>query len=249
MISCITTLITSCGLSLSRWKKSIFLLSSFICIPALILCALVTIWLSAACLKIWLSFTTLQKPDFIMSFNTLPGPTDGSWFASPAIIRRVPGTSAFKSAWSRYMSTIENSSTIITSASSGCNSFLSKCIPPPSPPPPFTPSSLCTVCASLPDVSDILLAALPVGAARSTSSPSSSSILIIVLIVVVLPVPGPPVIISTPSIAAWYTACFCNSSRIISFCWFSCVLLSSSAILTGKCIFKSKSILAQFNSI
>ena len=244
-------MVTSCGLSLSRWKKSIFLLSSFICIPALILWALVTIWLSAACLNIWFSFTTLQKPDCIISFSTLPGPTDGSWFASPAIIRRVPGTIALKSACKRYISTIENSSTIIASASSGCNSFLSKCKPDDlsSPIPPFISKSLCIVWASLPEVSDILLAALPVGAASSTSSPSSSRIFIIVFIVVVLPVPGPPVIISTPSIAAWHTACFCKSSRTMPCCWSRFILFSNSLISAGKCIFKSRSILAQFNSV
>jgi hypothetical protein len=52
--------------------------------------------------------------------------------------------------------------------------------------------------ASYPDVSVILFAALPVGAAMAVENPLCLKILIIVLIMVVFPVPGPPVMTETP---------------------------------------------------
>ena len=120
------------------------------------------------------------------------------------------------------MSTIDISSTIITSASSGLSSFLSKNIDrpaadflSPSGTPPLISNILWIVCASYPQASVILLAARPVGAASLISRPSSSKYLIIVLIVVVLPVPGPPVTITSPFLTAFATASFWISSRVI----------------------------------
>ena len=102
-----------------RKKKSMLLLSSTTGSPRLILWALTIISLSPACRNIFVSFTTGKQPDEIMSFSTLPGPTLGSWFTSPTRITRVPGTIAFKSAYISGRSTIDISSMMITSASSG----------------------------------------------------------------------------------------------------------------------------------
>ena len=95
------------------------------------------------------------------------------------------------------MSTIDTSSTIIISASSGATSTFgsmdfiwSVSIFPIS-------NKRCNVFASSPVVSVILLAALPVGAHRTTFNPSCLYNSITVLIMVVLPVPGPPVITQT----------------------------------------------------
>ena len=101
------------------------------------------------------------------------------------------------------ISTIDISSTIIASVSSGFSSFLSKLVANELPlesscGPPLISSNLCIVWASIPQVSLILLAALPVGAASLISSPSIWKYRIMVFIVVVFPVPGPPVITTRP---------------------------------------------------
>ena len=158
-----------------------------------------------------------------MSFSTFPGPTLGSWSTSPTRISFVPIETALRSEFIILMSTIDISSTIITSASSGLSSFLSKNIDrpaaadflSPSGTPPLISNILWIVCASYPQASVILLAARPVGAASLISRPSSSKYLIIVLIVVVLPVPGPPVTITSPFLTAFATASFWISSRVI----------------------------------
>ena len=145
-----------------------------------------------ACRKILVSCTTWNCPLSIISFNTLPGPTLGSWFTSPTRISLVPATIAFRRDCIRLISTIDISSIITTSVSSGLLSFRSNPTAPSIP--PFNSSIRCMVLASYPVISLIRFAALPVGAARKMSRPSSSKYLIILLIVVVLPVPGPPVI-------------------------------------------------------
>ena len=63
--------------------------------------------------------------------------------------------------------------------------------------------------ASQPVASLILLAALPVGAARRILSFNCWKILRIAVMIVVLPVPGPPVITSIFERAASITASFC----------------------------------------
>ena len=66
-----------------------------------------------------------------------------------------------------------------------------------------------TVWASMPVSSPMRLAARPVGAARTTSSPIFRNRATMARTVVVLPVPGPPVRISTFSPAASSTAWRC----------------------------------------
>ena len=48
------------------------------------------ILLLAACLKILSNLTVFITSEFIKSFNTLPGPTDGNWSMSPTKINLVP---------------------------------------------------------------------------------------------------------------------------------------------------------------
>ena len=120
------------------------------------------------------------------------------------MITLVPSLIALSKLFISIISIMDASSIIITSPSNGSpsplpkNEFSSSLTP--------ISSSLCIVFASLPDVSLILLAALPVGAANITSFLLFSNIFIIVFIVVVLPVPGPPVIITTPFSIASFTA-------------------------------------------
>ena len=64
-----------------------------------------------------------------MSLRTFPGPTLGSWSTSPTSISLVPTATALRSEFIILISTIDISSTIITSASNGLSSFLSKLIP------------------------------------------------------------------------------------------------------------------------
>ena len=100
-------------------RKSLLYLLSVTCSPLFILCALVIISLSAACLNIFSSFTTLKHSEYIMSFNTFPGPTLGSWSTSPTSISLVPTGTALRSAFIILISTIDISSTMMTSASRG----------------------------------------------------------------------------------------------------------------------------------
>ena len=71
------------------------------------------------------------------------------------------------------------------------------------------PSSRWTVWASMPVSSLMRLAARPVGAASTISSPIFRNRATMPRTVVVLPVPGPPVRISTPVRAASSTAWRC----------------------------------------
>ena len=169
--------------------------------------------LSFPCLNISFNLTTLINSLSIKSLKTFPGPTDGNWSASPTIISLVP--SLISKLFISIISIIDASSTIITSPSSGS--------PSPLPKNEFslslTPISnnLCIVFASLPVDSVILLAALPVGAAKRTFIPLFSYISIIHLIIVVFPVPGPPVIISIPFSKAPNIASFWESANTILF--------------------------------
>ena len=205
------------------------LLSNTTSSPRLILWALTMISLWDACRKILVSCTTWNCPLSIISFNTLPGPTLGSWFTSPTRISLVPATIAFRRDCIRLISTIDISSIITTSVSSGLLSFRSNPTAPSIP--PFNSSIRCMVLASYPVISLIRFAALPVGAARKMSRPSSSKYLIILLIVVVLPVPGPPVITKSPFLTASETASFwCSSSSMpvcFSILWIRWVISAS----------------------
>ncbi len=198
-------------------KKSWLLLSRRICSPALILWAFTIISLSEACLKILVSLTTGKAFAQIISRSTLPGPTLGSWFTSPTKTRRVPTVTARSSACIRLISTIDISSIISTSVSSGLLSLRSKCAAAPSSIPFESSSRRWMVLASCPVVSFIRFAARPVGAASKISMPSASKKLMIALIVVVFPVPGPPVSKESPLLAAVRTACaWCSSSSRFS---------------------------------
>ena len=115
-------------------KKSMLLLSKETCSPRLILCAFTIISLVDACRKIFVSITTLHVSDWIMSLNTHPGPTLGSWLISPTKISLVPGATAFKREFISEISTIDISSMITTSVSSGFVSFLSNPALPSMPP-------------------------------------------------------------------------------------------------------------------
>ena len=186
-----------------------------------------------------------------MSFSTQPGPTLGSWLISPTRISLVPTLTAFSKAFIRKMSTMDISSMMITSASSGFSSFRSKeAVLRSSEGTPDSSRSRWIVTASQPVASVIRLAARPVGAARRISMSSVSKYRIMALIVVVLPVPGPPVMTSTPFFTASTTAFRCISSRVIDACFstlesFFTIWLSS----ISHSRFRSCSILATFSSI
>ena len=217
--------------------------------------AFTIISLSAAWRKIWDSLTTLKQWELITSRSTFPGPTLGSWFTSPTKIRRVPTAIAFNKLWNRKISTIDISSIITTSVSSGFHSFLpnkserSSLTFSCSAAAPLYSNRRWMVCASWPVASAIRLAARPVGAASKIGNPFSIRHAINVLIVVVLPVPGPPVITKNPLVRASLTAIFCWSSSTISWL-FSTRKISSSKAFVGRSTgtFRSNNILAQFIS-
>ena len=170
-------------------------------------------WLTAWALRMMADFSAWRKtsrkktvstrPLRIRSANTFPAPTEGSWSASPTSTNRVPGRSARSSAAKSVRSTILISSTITASASSGSFSVFWKLTIPSV---QFMPSRRWMVWASIPVSSLIRLAARPVGAASTISSPIFCNRATIPRTVVVLPVPGPPVRISTPRSAARRTA-------------------------------------------
>ena len=152
----------------------------------MILWALTIMSLWAAWRKIFVSFTTGNASDAIISRRTFPGPTLGSWFTSPTRISLVPTFTAFKSEWIRLMSTIDISSMMITSASRGFSSFRSKCMPSSRFSPelplffgsatgaPVSSRRRWIVFASYPVASVMRFAARPVGAARRISISSWS---------------------------------------------------------------------------
>ena len=63
--------------------------------------------------------TVSTLPLRIRSENTFPAPTEGSWSASPTSTSRVPGRRARSRAENSARSTMDISSTITASASSG----------------------------------------------------------------------------------------------------------------------------------
>ena len=108
-------LIPSILLFLWRKKKSLSVLLRTGISPLTILCALVTIRLCCACLKISLSLTTGIIPLSIRSPRTFPGPTDGSWSESPTSTSLHPRGRARITLSKIKVSTIETSSTISAS--------------------------------------------------------------------------------------------------------------------------------------
>ena len=178
-----------------------------------ILWAFTIIILSCACLNISFNLTTFIILELIISLSTFPAPTEGNWSLSPTKITLVPNFIALSKLYIKIMSTIDTSSTIITSEFIGSSSSLKK-VKSSSVENPIS-SNLCIVFASLLEVSLILFAALPVGAAKVTLLPLFSNISMIALMVVVLPVPGPPVIINTPLLTDSLTAKICFSANLI----------------------------------
>ena len=137
------------SLFLSRKRKSLELVSSLICSPAFILWAFTMISLPAACRNIFCSFMQENALHSSRSLSTWPGPTLGSWDASPTRISLVPGIMAFNRARKSRMSTMDTSSIITTSASRGLSSSFWKNIPESSSPAaPPNSSSLWMVTAS-----------------------------------------------------------------------------------------------------
>ena len=195
-------------------KKSVPVSFSTGSCPSLILWAFMMIALSCACRNTCCRRTVFSRPLRIMSFSTLPGPTDGSWSTSPTKMILEPRSTARRSACIRPISTMDVSSIIITSASMGLFSSRSKLWRRLSSFTKLIPSRRWMVCASMPVASVMRFAARPVGAASTTSCSSSCNIRSMALMVVVLPVPGPPVIISTPLLMASSTASRCSSASI-----------------------------------
>ncbi len=137
------------------------------------------------------------------------------------------------------ISTILNSSTIMTSASIGLYSFLPHCNSPSN---GLYSSILWIVLAFIEVVSVILLAAFPVGATNSSlvSGFFLKIAFIIPFNVVVFPVPGPPVIISIFSQRLSIIAFFCCSSYFILF---SLSIFSISFFTLSVCVFSSFSLI------
>ncbi len=208
------------GSDLGRKKKSLLLLSSTMGFPSRIRWALRTMSLVAACRKILVRVTWRKALDSRRSCRMLPGPTEGSWLASPTRIRCVPGLIAERSDWNSHRSTMDISSMMMAEASRGWSLSFSKAnalTASLSGSAAWYSRSRWIVFASRPVASAMRFAARPVGAARRTGFSSPSKQRMIALIVVVFPVPGPPVRSITPPAAALRTASFCrSSSRIFS---------------------------------
>ena len=117
---------TSSAYALRMKKKSVPSSFSTGSSPWLMRCAFMMIALSCACRNTCCKRTTFSRSLRIMSFSTLPAPTEGSWSTSPTKIMREPLSTARRSACISTISTIELSSMMITSASIGFSSFLSK---------------------------------------------------------------------------------------------------------------------------
>ena len=149
--------------------------------------------------------TVAMRPLRMRSENTFPAPTLGSWSGSPTSTRRQPGRSAASSARISERSTIEVSSTMSASASSGSFSPLVN-VTSPVWSLKVMPSMRWMVCASRSHSSPMRLAARPVGAASRTFNPMRSKSATMARTLVVLPVPGPPVSSSNSSFAASSTA-------------------------------------------
>ena len=200
---------------LSRKKSPLFSLKSG-CSPLFIMCALRTMRLSAFWRKISVRRTVGTTPLRMISEKTLPGPTDGSWSASPTRSMRQSDFSALSMACMSVMSTIEHSSMISASQASLSSSSLPKTTVSPSSD-IFAPSMRWMVDASMPHSSLMRFAARPVGAARYVSSSSSSYMASTALSMVVFPVPGPPVMTSMRFFAARAIASRCMGAYLMPF--------------------------------
>src|SRR5271157_4545123 len=169
--------------------------------------------LAAACRNTSVRRTTGTTPEPMMSANTCPGPTEGSWSISPTISSAALSGVAFMSACINMTSTMEASSITSRSQSTGLSALRLK-------PPPMgsTSRSRWIVLASTPVASVMRLAARPVGAHSNSLTFLAPRILRIELTIVVLPTPGPPVItsafaVSASRIAALWLSASCRPLR------------------------------------
>ena len=128
--------------------------------PWLMRCALRTIWLCAAWRNTSSSRITASRSEAIRSASTWPGPTEGSWSASPTSSRPASSGSAASSASISGTSTIDISSTTSRSQASSFSG------PRRKPRPGSASSRRCRVLASRPVLSLRRRAARPVGAAE-----------------------------------------------------------------------------------
>ena len=148
--------------------------------------------LSAAWRKTSVKRTTGTAPEPMMSASTCPGPTDGSWSTSPTSSNAARSGKARSTERISGTSTIEVSSMISRSHSSGASSVRRK-----APVLGSVSRSRWIVFASNPVLSERRLAARPVGAPSAIETFLAIRILRIELTSVVLPTPGPPVITRT----------------------------------------------------
>jgi len=160
-------------------------------------CAVVMIRLAAAWRNTSVSRITGTAPEAITSASTWPGPTLGSWSASPTSSSAAQSGRAASSARISGTSTMLHSSTTSRSQPSGCVASRLN-------PPVFGSASSrrWIVRASSPVLSARRLAARPVGAHSATCTPLAQSTRRTELTSVVLPTPGPPVITSTLALTA-----------------------------------------------
>mmetsp|Transcript_31135 Transcript_31135/g.87268 ORF Transcript_31135/g.87268 Transcript_31135/m.87268 type:complete len:256 (+) Transcript_31135:786-1553(+) len=190
--------------------------------PVLTVCACRTMEDSWAWRKTSASSTLGTSPQSSRSLNTLPGPTGGSWSASPTSTSCASEGSASSRAAARGRSSMEHSSTSTASASRGLARLRAK-LPPMlslectsvSALPSYS-SSRWMVWASYPVTSNSLWAARPVGAQSLTRLPMAFHSLTMVRAVTVLPQPGPPV-----SSRARVLAAVCTEASWVSLS-FSC---------------------------
>ena len=215
--------------------------------PALMACAALTMPLCSACLKTSLSCTAGTAPELSRSRRTLPGPTLGSWSASPTNTSCASGLTASSSAAHSGRSSMLLSSTTTTSASSGelasrakRPSYVRR--PPSAAPSGSSPSGSpsaapaprrvssrrwivldwtgCDIRRPAVAISASLCAARPVGAHISTLRPIARHRRTAMCVAKVFPVPGPPVrtLMGSRSARSRNASCAGERRRHPSFC-------------------------------
>ena len=141
-----------------NWKSGPY---SKLRLPCLISRALVAMRLPALWRNTWSSLTTGTTPLLMISLSTAPGPTEGSWSASPIKTSLALGGTAARSRSARKASIIDTSSTRIRSAQS-----ITPSVSVPSSR-ALMHSALWMVDAWIPEDSFIFCAACPVGAQQT----------------------------------------------------------------------------------
>mmetsp|Transcript_22312 Transcript_22312/g.75744 ORF Transcript_22312/g.75744 Transcript_22312/m.75744 type:complete len:329 (-) Transcript_22312:969-1955(-) len=202
-------------------------------LPALTSWAVAMMALPSLCRYTFFSATLGTASTSRSSPSTLPGPTDGSWSASPTTSRCACFGSAEMSAPAIWTSSMDASSRMTTSHPRGFPLWRANLVPMPasrwSSSPQGPPSSRrCTVDAGLKRLlfssataeneSVRRWAARPVGAHSATFLSLVIHILAMSCVTNVLPVPGPPVMSMTGEFAARTTASTCSSESFHEFC-------------------------------